>query len=373
MIDKFEERFKRLEETGEWWIDPWWVDTQIEFPFPPKSIDSIVEVFRRHFSAEWVKEIAKNPRPNIVFPALCIGNSLVESRLLGALGAMFLALEASPGFQQKANDLRNNKGESTYLELEAALALTQAGFSIEFPSEGKIKSPDVLAERDGLKFAVECKRLRDEMWESWEEQLTGELIQAIPNAKDGTPLTVHIALNPRLTEIRLNEEKESSLNSIFRQTILAELNAALQNEIMERSPPFTIQLNDLATIEVLFRTPDRYSSVTGVERTIPSIFRRIFQNGVLRALEQLPIDIPSVIVVYSKFELSSVFFRMFFDAACKAQPLRFSNLTAVVVCNIQTIFRASTPLIFTNRYSTHQSCANEVRQVFETFFGGISV
>ncbi len=370
MADVFDDRLKRLEETGEWWIDPWWRDSQMEFPFPRETATSIIEVLRRHFGAEWARDIANKPRPNIVFPHLCIGGTLMASRFLSSLGEMFLTLEASAGFRQKTEDLRGDKGESAYLELEAARAFARAGYAITFPPEGKNKTPDILVERNGLQIAVECKRLRDEIWESWEEQLTSELLHALPDTKDGKPLTIHVALSPRLTEIRLNE-KESSLNEAFLQTILGEIDIALKRSIAEHTPSFTMQLSELATVEVLFRTPNQYSSVTGVERTSPAIFRRVFQNGVLRALEQLPTNIPSAVVVYSKYEPSPQFFRLFFDAACKTQPERFSSLTAVVLCTVSTVFRSSAPYIFPNKYSTFQRCANDAQDVFQTFSGAI--
>jgi hypothetical protein len=74
--------------------------------------------------------------------------------------------------------------------------------------------------------------------------------------------------------------------------------------------------------------------------------------------------------VYSKALADPQFFRLFFEAACQAQPARFSGVVAVVFCTMQTIFRAVAPTIIPNSYTRYQVCLEKAIDVLITQFGG---
>ena len=362
-----------IAETGEWWVHPWWddPDRRVHFPCSKEALQQSAEVLKRHFDAAWAKDLATAPRFNTVFPNLCIGGSTSALSFIADLGKMIGTLELSNGLKQKITDLKGDKGDSAYLELEAAHVFADAGFQVEFPREGGQKSPDILVKFGDTPLAVECKRLRDEIWESWEEDLTRQLIFAVSSLQSDRQISVQVALNTRLTEVRVSEDKESELNTAFLQVIVRTIVAAVADTLTKNTPPFEFTLHELATVRVAYRDQGEYGSVTGMERGSPALFRRVFQNGFLRGCEQLPQGMPGMVIIYSKIAPSPQFFTTFFDAACEAQKERFSNVVAVVIGSRQTIFQSTAPIIYANRTTSYPHVERKIVQLFKTKFGGI--
>ena len=362
-----------ISETGDWWTNPWWKhpDRQVHYPCPNEAIDLAAEVLRRHFDAAWAKDLAITPRLNTVFPNLCIGGSTGALSFIADLGKMIGALELSKGMNQKIADLKGDKSESAYLELEAAHVFADSGFQVEFPGEGGEKSPDILVKFTDTPLAIECKRLRDEIWESWEEDLTRQLIFELSSLKCDRELSAQVALNTRLTELRVSEEKESELNTAFLEAIVRTIGTTVADTLTTNTPPFEFSIPEIATVRVTYRDQGEYGSVTGMERGSPAIFRRVFQNGFLRACAQLPQRMPGVVVIYSKIAPSTQFFSTFFDAACEAQKERFSNVVAVVIGSRQTLFHSTAPVIYANRSTLYPSVQKKIIQLFESKFKAV--
>lgn len=366
------DEFEYLAQSGEWWAQPWWErqDRQVYCPYPKEDIVRSADVLKRYFDAAWTKKLATNPRQNIVFPNLCIGGSTSALGLITYLGKMIQALEASDGLGRVIADLKGDKGESALLELEAAYAFASAGYQVRFPREGGGKSPDVMVTFGDTNLAIECKRLRSEAWEDWEDSVTSQLIRALPSLKGDRQISAQVTLNPRLTQVCMDGSKEPELNKAFLDVIVKKIVGTVTDAISQNNIPFELDINELASVRVAYRDDGEYGSVSGMERVSPPITRRIFQNGIIRACEQLPDGIPGIIVVYSKVLPEPQFFRVFFDAACQAHPERFSNVVAVVLCSMQTIFRAVSPTIIPNSHARSPASREKALDVLISQFGG---
>jgi hypothetical protein len=120
------------------------------------------------------------------------------------------------------------------------------------------------------------------------------------------------------------------------------------------------------------KTPQVSSSVSGVERSVPAVFRKIFQNGILRALDQLPKGKPGVAMVFSKHAPPPMVFRLFFDAATSADRARFSDLAGVLICTMQTWFERPRPTFYANAHTTHSDAAAVVAQALGKGFRSIN-
>lgn len=369
------DEFEFLKRSGEWWTQPWWEreDRQVFCPYAKEEIALSADILKRYFDTAWTKELAANPRPNIVFPNLCIGGSTSALGFIVYLGKMLHALEASDGVERTIADLKGDKSESALLELEAAYAFADAGYQVQFPSEGRDKSPDVMVAFGDSRLAIECKRLQSEAWEDWEDALTSQLISALPWTKGDRQISVQVALNRRLTQVCMNGDKEPELNRAFLDAIVHKTVSTVADAISRNDVPFELSINELASVRVVYRDDGEFGSVSGMERASPPITRRILQNGVIRACEQLPNGIPGIAVVYSRVLPDAQFFKMFFDAACQAQPERFSVVIAVVLCPMQTIFRATPPTVFTNKHTRFHGASERALDVLTSRFGGILV
>jgi len=369
------DEFEFLKNSGEWWTQPWWerIDRQVYCPYPKEEIARSADFLKRYFDATWTRELATNPCPNIVFPNLCIGGSTSALGFIVYLGRMLRTLEASDGIDRIVTDLKENKSESALLELEAAYAFADAGYQIQFPYEGGTKSPDVMVTSGDTCMAIECKRLQSEAWEDWEHDLTSRLIGALPWTKGDRQISVQVTLNRRLTQVCVSGDKEPALNKAFADAIVHNIVTTITNEIGRNDIPIERDISELASVRIAYRDDGEFGSVLGMERASPPITRRILQNGVIRACEQIPYETPGVVVVYSKVLPESHFFKVFFDAACKAQPERFSRVVAVALCPMQTIFRSVAPTVFPNKHTRFQDSREMALEVLTSQFGGLLV
>lgn len=369
------DEFEFLEQSGEWCTQPWWErkDRQVFCPYPKEEIARSADMLRRHFDAAWARELATNRRQNVVFPNLCIGGSTNALRFIVYLGKMLRALEHADGIGRAIGDLRGEKSESALLELESAYAFVNAGYQVQFPCEGRRKSPDVVVAVGDASLAIECKRLRDEAWEDWEDALTTQLIEALPWMKGDRQISVQVSLNRRLTQVCVSEDKEPELNKAFLDAIVRKIVSTVTDSIARTDIPFELDINELASVRILYRDDGEFRSVSGMERASPPITRRIVQNGIIRACEQIPNGTPGIVVVYSQVLPDPKFFKVFFDATCQVQPERFSGIVAVALCPMQTIFRATAPTIFPNKHTRFPGLREKALDVLTSQFGGALV
>jgi len=360
---------ERAEMTGRWWEDPWWArpDCEIHFTVPLEAVNRGAAVLSQYFDAKWYVDIARTPRPNLVFPKLCLERSTMALSFIASFGARLAALREVENLERPLRVLRETYGDSAFLELEGAESFVQEGFHVSFPREGSTKSPDFLAERNGEVIAVECKRLGDEAWEDWESSLMREITHALPRQHDGKEIIVQIALNPRLSELRFGDKRHVTVNKAISRTLVATIVSAVERALAQ-PPPCEGAINDLASFRVDLKQADNYGEVTGMERSAPSVFRRMFQNGVFRALEQLPRGKPGAIILYSKYAPPAEFFRLLFDAASDADRERFEDLAGILVCTLQTWFARTTPTYFENVHTRHPISSKIVSDVLKKAF-----
>lgn len=373
--EPFDEAWAYLEKTGDWSTAPWWERPDLPEELQPfrNRLRKASTILRRYFDAEWARDFALHPRKNLVFPELCIGGSTSAARFVSYLGQILNDLGRYAGIEQKIGDLKGEKSDSAFFELEVAHAFHENGFSLEFPREGGSKSPDILTTKGNLSFAVECKRLQSEIWENWETELTQKLFPAMSRSRDGKDLAVQIALNPRLTEVRLGDDNDALINAAFIEAIIEDVTASIDEVIVSHEPPIRFSVHELADITISHRDGDVTSSLHSMERTSPSLFRRIFQNGVLRAQQQLPAEVPGVICVYSKFVPHPQFTKLFLDAAYTCSDPRFSNVVAIMICSLQTIFQRARPFIYPNAGTPHIETRDAVLSTLKKSFGAIEL
>ena len=367
---KHEEFINRAEATGRWWEDPWWqrADCEIHFTVPLEAVQRGAATLKQYFDATWYLDLAKNPRRNLVFPRLCLERSTFALEFIASFGARLALLKDASNLQRPLLALRETDGESAFFELEAAEAFAQCGFQVSFPKEGGVKSPDVLAQIDDQVIAIECKRLGDEVWEDWESALMHELTRALPWQQNGCEIVVQLALNPRLSEIRFGAEDCQGINAAIVEAIKGTILTGVETALEEEKMPCEFLISDIARFRIASKEANVYGSVSGMERSVPGIFRRMFQNGIFRALEQLPKGIPGVILIYSKHAPPVPFFRLCFEAATKADSARFADLVGVLVCTLQTWFEHPRPTFFMNSFTKHSAAAGLVADTLKKTF-----
>jgi hypothetical protein len=216
------------------------------------------------------------------------------------------------------------------------------------------------------------KRLGDEEWEDWEGDLMRRLSFSLPHSHDGQELAIRVALNPRLSEIRFGSgDKAPLVNEAIFDTIVETVLDAIREALSDGRLPVKISILEVAEIYIAKQEPERFGGVSGMERSVPNTFRRMFQNGIFRALKQLPKGSAGAIVIYSKHMPPTEFFRLFYDAATKADPDRFKDLAGVLVCTLNTWFERVPPFYFVNAHGVHTDASKLIGDTFEKTFSAV--
>ncbi|MES2190661.1 MAG: hypothetical protein V4454_11090 [Pseudomonadota bacterium] len=355
-----------LPNDGAWWLDEWWKDPNEEFfcNYPRDQVKFGVGVLKHYFDAEWACSLVQNNQWHPLLAQLFFERGSRSLNLFAYFGKVLSSVENCHGFTKKLEDLKDEKFESTYFELDIANAFLESGYAVSFPIEGTQKSHDVLAVRGDVSFAIECKRLQAQEWEQWEERLTHKLIQNLYRSVEGRQLQINVTLNPRLTEVRIGDQPE--LSDGFANALIQKITHEIDKKIATHLAPFNFELGDIAHIDVNWETENTRGSVMGMERSTPALFRRIFQNGILRAIPQLPEDQPGIIFIYTDQLPSTTFFHTLFDSACSTQIHTFEKLLCVVLCARQTIFSTTAPIAYFNRNSKYAHLSNLAQVVLKT-------
>lgn len=115
-------RMDPAEETGEWWIDPWWEapDCNTHFPVSLDAVQRGATELRKHFDAGWYKKLANEPRKQMIFPMLRLHRSTVALEFIAGFGARLERLKDTPNVQRPIKALKESDGEAAFFELEAA-------------------------------------------------------------------------------------------------------------------------------------------------------------------------------------------------------------------------------------------------------------
>lgn len=368
------DHFSHAETTGRWWEHAWWDDPNCEtfLRIPVERVRAGAAVIRRYFDDAWYLTLSRKPRKNILMANLC-QQSTFAAEFIASFGERLEKLKDAQNVMRPIRAIRQGDGHSAFLELETAEGFAECGFTVSFPAElANQRTPDVLAVKESLSLAIEVKRLGDEEWEDWESALMRRLSFALPYTHQDQDIVVNVVLNPRLSEIRFgSRDKPDALNDAISGAIVETLLGAIREALADGRLPVQVLIHDIAKVQIAKKEPGAYGGVSGMERSVPNTFRRMFQNGIFRALEQLPKGSPSAIVVYSKHMPPTAFFRLFFDAVSKADRDRFKDVVGVMVCTLNTWFERVQPVYYANTHSAHPDASRIVAETFIKTFSAL--
>ena len=360
-------------ETGIWWSAEWWLEAEYVERYGEAEIRDNIDALKRHFTQEWSQEVLrKRIAPNAIVPILGGGRGWMPFSRLMSAGRTLKLLEGAGGLSGKIADLKTEKSQSAYFELQIGARFAASGYQIGFVSESKIaKRHDIDANSNEHSFAIECKRLEQMAWERWGHELMvglSDLISA-PNIPPG--LQVQIELHPDLSILRMEGEEEAFTEAIV-QGLKDELTRQVDKLIEQ---PGEVLIPGIALVRVIPSESDGHGSLSGFPPSPHGKMRQILQNGMLRALKQLPSDRPGVIAIFCDFPPMPELLRLVFDSGIAADKQRFSTLAAVVLFPMQFFLSPMIPqLMYLNRQSQWtEAQLQELVKVFENGSTGLQL
>lgn len=339
-----------MEPNLEWWTDKWWHDPAFGLPWSPTELDNCVEILKGLLTKDWLTEaLARKPPPTYARKILFGGHGLHIAAFIVEIARMLQRLKSADGIERKLKELLTEKHDSTDFELSIASLFADDGSSIRFPKEStQGKVPDIIVESGDEQIAVECKRLNEERWEKWSDQVMRQVMMSLPPGQPDD-ITFHVTLNDRLSEALL-EDKFDDVNEWLTSLIGDEVQKAAI-ATLSKEPGELVEVSGLLVARRGRKSNGDQGVIEGVSISTTAKLRRIVRNGLLEALPQLPPDIPGLVAIYSFHVPDIHLLRMMFDAVCLARPAQTRMLAGLVLAPGGTIFEHPSHVLCVNKRS----------------------
>jgi len=229
---------KEILTTGRWWEDAWWEGEKYWRNHPVEDVREAVVTLREYFPASWVLERLSAEFHHPIIAKLCFQRGTGAEHFIISTAEYLSLLSSSKGFRQKFADFTSEKYHSTRLELQTAAVLADAGLIVEFPPEGDIRTPDILARDGDTIVAIECKRLEQERWEAWATDFMVRLSNALPKRPDDRAIDIQIGLDDRLSEILMVPDHDD-VNQAIVEEICSRVRQAVLDALGSRHLPIS--------------------------------------------------------------------------------------------------------------------------------------
>lgn len=351
-----DDKLDYIKATGEWWINPWWEDEQYYEGalYKKKDVNVAISVLKEYFDKDWVKKKINEKPLHGVLKFLCYTQGTNAISSMCHLGLMLKRMEDSNGFKSKFKDFKSNNWECFNFEFTVADIFVRNGYEISFPKGSKGKMPDIEANGQGDEIAIECKLLQPEKWEEWEQNLLTKISDIAFQKYNSTELSIQIKLNPRLSELNTgcSEINDAIIDGITNKIIgdLPELDELEDNRTQ-------INLDGVCNIKIT-KEKEEDSFISGMEISDPAKIRRILNNAILEAIDQLPTENIGIIAILSNYLPNQQLLKLVFDSLITKFPEMYNKLNAVILFPYRNIMHYEPPILFINEQSrsdVHQS------------------
>jgi hypothetical protein len=351
---------KLSEADGIWWRDPWWEDSMWseQTGLSIEYIKERVEKLKQYLTPDWVKKAIRiKAAPDIVTRLLWI-RGLEPLGFLLHLSDLINDLETTSGFKRKINELASEKSESVLFEMETAMIFKKSDCGIKFIKESKNKSPDFFVKVGGQEIAVECKRLNTQAWERWAHLVTSEILSQANSLLPSSDLAIDIFMDKRFVDIYM--DKKPCFSQKFGELLVKETKNTVNKLIGSSKIPSEINIGGIVRVSIFKKSEKSYGQLSGYEVSMYAKTRRLLENGVLRALEQLPNSSPGIISIYADFLPHPNLLGLAFDALLKSEESK--DLVAILVFPRLTIFQDEPGCLFFNRETRWEDLNKEIEE-----------
>ena len=147
-----------------------------------------------------------------------------------------------------------------------------------------------------LQSWVECKKFESEQWEEWATELTHEIIRRVHEGGKSQLPSFDVLYEPRLSDLTWQDK-------CIRRGILEEIAVRISDGItlaFSTMPARSVEIRGIAEIRVREDRDSTQRNLGGIRISPQAKMRRITQNGILEAAQQLN-DGAGAVVLSSDF------------------------------------------------------------------------
>jgi len=344
-----DDSFEHIKATGEWWINPWWEDRQYyeDGSYNKEDVNIAISILKKYFDRDWVKKKINEKPLHGVLKYLCYMKGTDALSSIRNLGLMLKRVEDANGFVSKLKELKSNNWECFNFEYTVADIFARNGYEISFPKGSKWKMPDIEANGKGDEIAIECKLLRSEQWELWENSLLTNISHEALGRYKSNDYAIQVELNPRLSDLSMDDpDINDAIISGVTEKIVSNLPTLDKLEGAES----IINIDEICNIKII-KSKDADSYVSGMHISDPAKIRRILKNALFEALGQLPTEKTGIIALLTNYLPNQQLLKIVFDSLITKFPDKYSKLNAVIIFPYRNIMHYESPILFINRQS----------------------
>ncbi len=349
--------FDAIRQSGDWSVNPWWLkDNWLEvIPRTPEQVQAAFQYLRQVFDADWLRAYSGEPVENLLLRSVLYGGDAFRRAHLILLAERLQRLQEAPGIHVLVSALKG-RGESDAADMELELAdiFFQKGFQVEFPipKPSKGKTPDIRISKGNERLAIECKLLKIGELPAWLNAAfsaaTSEVfglakVHGFAGQFQFEPETATYLLGLRSNGVEANTAGEMLTRQIAYQIKLASDRERKQVwiEIQNIGSGFFYKAESTAgSIVHNPDTPDEF------------LFRRLFKNALIPAVEQLQReDIPGIVAIHARDVPSEELLAKEVDRFLEQNRNNYTNIHAVLIFPWQSWFQRNRPRLIVNPLS----------------------
>ncbi len=359
------------------WPDKWWMKDKWRKFFPKISDDeykSSFHLLEEIFDEDWYKLLGKQSYHHPLVKNILMRESAYDVDSMLYLAQLINTLKDTIGFGRVLEDYKViSRAYSAHQEMVLCSGLKSQYYTVDFipPKPKKGPTPDIICSKNGKEFVVECKYINEVEKENWFDNYRlhyGRILNEVPTGDLALLFINHIG------EIDITRyiNEDGSLLSPYLAALINTFPIA--NEIYRHyysfGKPFISEIEGVGIVGLIPTTKTFFSSVGLPENDSRHLIRRLFGNGVKKAVRQINASgLPGIAVIFQAYPPDRLYMQRKFNELVNDSPDKYDNLIGVLVLQAQNILKYIHPNWIENKnckYSLHEFDLDDAfKQLFD--------
>ena len=364
---------ERLRQTGEWWIDPWWLsDNWLEIsPRTSTQVQEAFEYLKQIFDPSWLRSYKGELIDNLFLRSVLYDRSAFTRNHLISLSERLKRLEVIDGIHVVIRGLRGrHESDAADMELDLADYFVQEGYQVEFPvaKSSRGKSHDIRLTKGGIRLAVECKRLSISQITAWLNNVFHIAATSLMSIAETNGLGVYYSFSSEIVRDLLEKRSSGITETEAAKSLINRLSEEIKSAVVRNQWPLWIWIDRLGD-GFFYKTESTAGSTVGTpEMPDELLFRRMLQNAVIPAAEQLANeDMPGLIAIHARDIPSEEYLAEEANRFLFENRDSYAHIIAVLILPWQGWFKRNRPRLIVNRHAKHVLGDRDVVSVLEKF------
>jgi hypothetical protein len=362
-----------LRQTGEWWIDPWWLnDNFLEVrPRTATQVQEAFEYLKEIFTPGWLRSYKGELIENLFLRSILYERSTFTRNHLISLSERLKRFENIGGIHIIIRGLRGrHESDAADMELDLADYFLQEGYQVEFPiaKSSRGKSADIRLSKGCIRLAVECKRLRVSKNTAWLNNVFNIATSSLTSISQAHGLGVDFTFSSEVVRGLLEKCSSGMAEEEAAKSLIYRVSEEIKSAVVRNRWPLWMWIVRLGN-GFFFKTESTAGSSVGCpEMPDELLFRRMLQNAVIPAARQLSNeDVSGLIAIHARDIPSEEYLaeetnQFFFENRDSC-----AHILAVLIFPWQGWFQRNRPHFIINRHGQYVLEESDVESVLRKF------